>query len=253
MSALPDDQAINHASRLLKSLANYSEFSNFDALGALMQPHIDFRHLTQPHSMIASQLADRGVSIVPNAIPSELGMALWREVTELDDAQFQAAKIGRQQRKQHNRFTRTGSICWIHGTSAPCIAWLAWTESLRQTLNRELFMGLFSFESHYAHYRPGDFYKWHLDAFQGEANRLVSVVLYLNPGWQPDDGGELVLYPRDSEIHEPIKVTPSFGTLVCFLSEEFPHEVLPAKRQRYSIAGWFRVNTSTASRVDPPR
>lgn len=125
MSALPDDQASHHASRPLKSLANYLEFSSFDALGALMQPQIDSRHLTQSDSMIATQLADRGVSIVPNAIPSELGMALWREVTELEDAQFQAAKIGRQQRKQHNRFTRTDSICWIYGTSAHCIAWLA--------------------------------------------------------------------------------------------------------------------------------
>lgn len=34
------------------------------------------------------------------------------------------------------------------------------------------------------------------------------------------------------------------GTLVVFLSEEFEHEVLPAKRDRYSIAGWFRVNPS---------
>ena len=49
------------------------------------------------------------------------------------------------------------------------------------------------------------------------------------------------------------RVTPSFATLVCFLSERFPHEVLPAKRPRYSIAGWYRVNGSTTQRVDPPR
>jgi SM-20-related protein len=40
--------------------------------------------------------------------------------------------------------------------------------------------------------------------------------------------------------------------LVVFLSEEFPHEVLPTATDRYSIAGWFRVNTSSAERVDPP-
>ncbi|MEC7468361.1 MAG: 2OG-Fe(II) oxygenase, partial [Pseudomonadota bacterium] len=34
---------------------------------------------------------------------------------------------------------------------------------------------------------------------------------------------------------------------------EFPHEVLPATRDRFSIAGWFRVNNSTAQRVDPPK
>ena len=47
-------------------------------------------------------------------------------------------------------------------------------------------------------------------------------------------------------------MTPSFGSVAIFLSEEFPHEVLPATRDRYSIAGWFRVNTSTADRIDPP-
>ena len=47
-------------------------------------------------------------------------------------------------------------------------------------------------------------------------------------------------------------VTPSFGTIVVFLSEEFPHEVLPAKRDRYSIAGWFRLNSSIANNIDPP-
>jgi len=48
-------------------------------------------------------------------------------------------------------------------------------------------------------------------------------------------------------------VLPQLGTLVVFLSEEFPHEVLAAQRDRYSIAGWFRVNSSTAQQIDPPR
>jgi hypothetical protein len=30
------------------------------------------------------------------------------------------------------------------------------------------------------------------------------------------------------------------GTLVVFLSDRFPHEVLPARRERLSLAGWFR-------------
>lgn len=202
---------------------------------------------------VGQNLNDRGFSILPNAIPASLGLSLWQEVTVLANDAFQSAKIGRQHQRHLNRFTRTDTICWIQGTSEPCIAWLAWMESLRQTLNRSLFLGLFSFESHYAHYKPGDFYKRHVDAFRGDANRMVSVVLYLNPGWQPDDGGELVLYPREGETHDPIKVTPAFGTLVCFLSEDFPHEVLPTTRDRYSIAGWFRINGSTTQRVDPPR
>ena len=49
-----------------------------------------------------------------------------------------------------------------------------------------------------------------------------------------------------------IRVAPAVGTLAVFLSEDFEHEVLPARRDRYSIAGWFRVNSSSARRVDPP-
>ncbi|HDX9011350.1 TPA: 2OG-Fe(II) oxygenase, partial [Aeromonas dhakensis] len=48
-------------------------------------------------------------------------------------------------------------------------------------------------------------------------------------------------------------VSPRGGRLVLFLSEEFPHEVLPANQERYSIAGWFRVNGSGNGRLDPPR
>jgi SM-20-related protein len=48
------------------------------------------------------------------------------------------------------------------------------------------------------------------------------------------------------------KVVPQMGTLVVFLSERFPHEVLPAHADRYSIAGWFRVNTSINNQIDPP-
>ena len=110
---------------------------------------------------------------------------------------------------------------------------------------------MFSFESHFAHYAEGDFYKRHLDAFRGECNRVLSVVVYLNQNWQPDDGGELVIQVSDIE-EDVIKVTPAFGTMVVFLSEQFPHEVLPARCDRYSIAGWFRLNTSNTERVDPP-
>jgi SM-20-related protein len=49
------------------------------------------------------------------------------------------------------------------------------------------------------------------------------------------------------------RVLPCMGRLAVFLSEDFPHEVLPAKRDRYSIAGWYRINESSTERVDLPR
>lgn len=201
---------------------------------------------------IARDLAEKGYSIQPNALPLELTDVLWCEVTDLGEDWFHRAGVGRQLDYQVNRFNRTDQVCWIEGTSPACRRWLSVTESLRMYLNQTLFMGLFSYESHYARYQPGDFYKRHYDAFIGQSNRRVSTVFYLNPGWGPLDGGELVLY-QSSEDREGLKVTPAFGTLVCFLSEQFPHEVLPASRTRYSIAGWYRINASTSERVDPPR
>lgn len=201
---------------------------------------------------IATDLRDHGYSICPGALPPSLTSGLLTHLHNMSDAQFTAAGVGRENAHTLNTFVRTDAICWINGDSAAGRDWLAWAEALREYLNRELLLGLFSFESHFAHYRPGDFYRKHKDAFRGESNRVLSVVVYLNPGWQSEEGGELRVY-TGAPVGETIRVQPLLGTLVVFLSEEFPHEVLPATRDRYSIAGWFRVNGSTATRVDPPR
>lgn len=204
-----------------------------------------------PHlyEAIANDLLHKGYSVNIGALPADLTEALWFQVQQLPGQEFSAAGIGREQDHMLNNFVRSDEICWMTGETDTGARWLNWASELQSYLNRRLFLGLFSFESHYAHYAPGDFYKKHLDAFKGEANRTLSLVVYLNPGWQPDDGGELVLY---TDREDSLQVTPGFGTVVVFLSEEFPHEVLPARRDRYSIAGWFRVNTSSSDRVDPP-
>ena len=170
----------------------------------------------------------------------------------MEDEKFDPAGIGRDQQLNLNELVRGDEICWITGESQAGRDWLQWTEEMQQYLNRRLFLGLFSFESHFAHYAAGDFYKRHCDAFKGEANRVLSIVVYLNRDWHEEDGGELVLYTSEDD-QQGIKVIPSFATVVVFLSEEFPHEVLSAKQDRYSIAGWYRINSSTVGRVDPPQ
>lgn len=203
-------------------------------------------------TQLAASLLAKGYAVVPNALPPLLAEGLWLQLQHMSPAQFHRAGVGRERDHALNQFVRTDEICWINGESAAGAAWLDWCQHVQRELNRQLFLGLFSFESHFAHYAPGDFYRRHLDAFKGEANRVLSLVAYLNPGWQPDAGGELVLYTGAGE-GENLKVTPAFGTLVLFLSEDFPHEVLPAQRDRYSVAGWFRVNSSSLERADPPR
>jgi len=112
-------------------------------------------------------------------------------------------------------------------------------ESLRVTLNRELFLGLFDYEAHLALYPPGSYYKKHLDQFRGIGLRTVTATFYLNADWQPEHGGQLRLYTDSTEKHY-LDILPVAGTLVTFLSAEYLHEVLPANRERLSITGWFR-------------
>ncbi|NVJ50137.1 MAG: 2OG-Fe(II) oxygenase [Gammaproteobacteria bacterium] len=200
---------------------------------------------------LAQDLCEQGYSVQLNAVDLTLCEQLFHCVHDLTPEKFTPAGIGREQQNMHNRFVRNDTICWIDGVSEAGADWLGFAERLRQFLNQQLFLGLFSFETHFAHYSPGDFYRKHRDAFKGEANRVLSVVLYLNPGWQSSDGGELVIYNDDNK--ELQKVLPSFATLVVFLSEEFPHEVLAAQRDRYSVTGWFRLNASSADKIDPPR
>lgn len=199
---------------------------------------------------IAEEIYQQGYSVLSHALPEPLCQALAAEVRALPKDRFSRAGIGRQDDHIKEKTIRRDEICWIDNNTEPGREWLAWAGELQQAINRRLFLGLFSFESHYAHYRGGDFYKVHRDAFRGQQNRVLTVVAYLNPGWRAEDGGELLVYP--DEGHEPLlKVLPESGTLVVFLSEEFPHEVLPAQVDRYSIAGWYRINSGNSHRVDP--
>jgi SM-20-related protein len=112
-------------------------------------------------------------------------------------------------------------------------------DALRIDLNRTLLLGLDELEAHYALYPPATRYARHRDRFRDDDARVLSSVLYLNADWRPDDGGALRLYLPTSETPH-VDIYPSAGTLVLFLSAEFEHEVLPAMRERLSIAGWFR-------------
>lgn len=211
---------------------------------------------------IAEDLLAKSWSVVPAALPPALSAALQQQLQSTGPTQFSAAGVGRGADHAIVAQVRRDEIFWIDGATDAEREWLGWSARLQSYLNRRLFLGLFSFESHFAHYAPGAFYRKHLDAFKAQpnqkdaevegANRVVSLVVYLNSRWQPEDGGELVLFAQDGNT-EVGRVTPALGTLVVFLSEDVPHEVLPAHRDRFSIAGWYRVNQTRHGRTDPPR
>lgn len=199
------------------------------------------------------QLVEKGWYEWPNAISESLCLALLNELLEAEEAgRLKKAGIGRSEERQINNNIRRDQIRWLTGETPAQIEFLAIMTNLQQALNRALFMGLFEYEAHYALYKTGDFYKTHLDSFKGQANRMVSTVLYLNLDWDAKNGGELVLYNENEEIIQTT-VTPSIGKLVVFLSEQIPHEVLPTKLPRASIAGWFRCNSSTGQIANPAK
>ncbi|MFW1678615.1 2OG-Fe(II) oxygenase [Pontibacter sp. JAM-7] len=218
---------------------------------SLLPPDIPQGETPALFEQIAQKLESQGYAVLPASLPETITDALMQALAIQDEYNFRAASVGRGPEQTKNPFIRRDRILWIEPHLPAVNTWLEWTEQLRCFLNQRLFMGLFSFESHFAYYQPGDFYKKHFDAFRGQSNRVLSVVTYLNRGWEPGQGGELIIYAEDNHS-ELIKVQPAFGTLVLFLSEHFPHEVLPACRERYSIAGWYRINSTRLDHIDPP-
>jgi SM-20-related protein len=177
--------------------------------------------------------------------------SLFLDIKSRDENDFMLAGTGRDQQHRINKFVRSDQICWVNKDVPATRDYLDWIEQLRLRLNSELFLGLFDYECHYAVYPRGAFYKKHVDAFKGRASRVLTTILYLNPNWQPGNGGELHVYGEEEDMPF-LKVEPTWGTMVMFLSEHFPHEVLPARVQRYSLTGWFRVNANLGENLDPP-
>lgn len=203
--------------------------------------------LLQPVDVVLTEalpdaLAQCGWMITEQVFSPRLIQELYEEVSDRND--LTPASIGRADDQQRNSRVRRDKTRWLSGQSPLQAEYLARMDQIRQQLNRSLYLGLQEFEAHYARYDAGDFYRTHVDALKGQRNRVVTSVTYLNPVWQSDWGGELVLY--DESGAQLRRVLPTMGTTVFFMSEEFPHEVLPAVTSRYSIAGWFRVSSGVA-------
>ncbi|EKO3367131.1 2OG-Fe(II) oxygenase [Vibrio fluvialis] len=189
---------------------------------------------------------------------AEQGWFIWDDFLTAEQVQslrdcapenWKRARIGRNDDLQRETTIRSDKIQWLSQNMAqPVQDYLERMEQIRQAVNRDFFLGLFEYEAHFAKYEQGDFYKKHLDAFRGQENRKLTTVFYMNEAWQPADGGELKIYDLDDQLIDT--VAPVAGRLVVFLSENFPHEVLPTHADRVSIAGWFRTNGVTANKLD---
>ena len=198
---------------------------------------------------IAESLATRGWMVVDDFFGPELTAVLRGECrTSRGQGEFRKPAVGSAQRRRTRPEIRGDEILWLEqpALSEPQRACLDRFEQVRLTLNRTLQLGLFEFESHFAHFPTGAAYARHIDQFFGDNHRKLSCVLYLNESWKPEDGGELRLYLH-SDGAEFEDVLPKGGRLVIFFSGRFAHEVLPAKRERMSIAGWFKTRSFLAT------
>ena len=162
--------------------------------------------------------------------------------------EFAAARIGGEAGAgaQRRADIRGDSICWITPLLTPPgpplmppeRALLTELERLRLKLNSEAYLGLFDLELHHAWYPPGNGYARHVDQPRDRAQRRVSLVLYLNDEWTNDAGGQLRIFDAAGDHRD---IEPVGGRLVCFLTPGREHAVLPARRDRMSISGWFRA------------
>lgn len=192
----------------------------------------------------AAALAANGWCVLANLLPSGDTRALASECRTLHDThQLRPAATGA---RRALTALRGDSTRWFapDALSAPQQAFADRIEALRIALSRALMLGLVDSESHYAVYPPGAGYARHLDCLRNDDGRVVSAVFYLNDGWQPADGGALRLHLPDRSHRD---IYPQAGTLLLFLSAQFEHEVLPATRQRMSVACWMRQRVLAAS------
>ena len=175
---------------------------------------------------LVAGVADRGYAVAHAALSAAIIAQLRQRALTLDAAgAMTRGRVGR------------GAARSDRPHDAAETAAFALFEELRNACNRALTLGLFEFESHYALFPPGACYTRHRDRFRDDDARVLSCVLYLNDGWKPSDEGALRLHLDNGDR---LDVAPVGGTLVAFLSEAFDHEVLPARRPRIALTGWFR-------------
>jgi SM-20-related protein len=195
--------------------------------------------VSDPTLHVVAELSEHGWCAYDSFISGALTRALREEAYGHESAEgFRAAGVGSRTRHRHDRELRGDEVLWLEhkGSTNAQRDCLTRFEELRLALNRELQLGLFEFECHFARYAAGSAYGRHLDQFAEDGSRVLSCVLYLNEAWLPADEGNLRLHLPDRQVD----IAPLGGRLVCFFSTRFEHEVLPPRRQRLSFTGWFR-------------
>lgn len=154
--------------------------------------------------------------------------------------QFKKSAIGNRADEKVMDAIRGDYIFWLdeQETSPAAQLFFAKINEFIAYINATCYLGINEKEFHYAVYPEGTFYKRHLDIFQNDKRRRLSLVCYLNDeNWLPEYGGELVIYKESGDV----VVYPEKGRVVIFDSQTLEHEVKPVQQKRYSITGWLKT------------
>ncbi len=187
---------------------------------------------------IANDIAENAYAVADQFLDSQ-------EVNNILDTQdfqdwlthFKKAGIGKDHGHQINESIRGDYIQWIDNNSASAAIGIFLTrlQHLMTHINQNLFLSLKDYEIHMTAYPAGASYKRHLDQFNRDDHRKLSVICYLNKDWLPEYGGQLRMFLPG----KPVELLPVSGRFICFRSDIIEHEVLPATRPRLSITGWI--------------
>ncbi len=191
--------------------------------------------------LITHDLCTQGFHLIDDWLGQEHCQALRTEAQTLyAQGLFRGAKIGLNVASHKNETIRTDEILWLEDNEHnPAIQiFLAQIQRLVQILNQSLFLGLNEFETHFANYQPGTYYKKHIDQFAAQKTRKISFVYYLNQDWQDEYGGALKIYNKEEQLIQ--QVAPVENRFICFNSD-LPHEVAVTHQPRYSITGWMKT------------
>lgn len=197
--------------------------------------------LNPMYEKVISDLLQQQYSIVDDFFSKDEVEALRDSLLlKYDEDEFKKSAIGNQFTEQIVKTIRGDFISWLdeRELNASENQFFYKIDDFTNYLNRTCFLGIQDREFHYALYPIGTFYKRHLDTFQNDDSRKLSMVCYLNDeDWLPEFGGELAIYKDD----ETINIYPLKGRMVVFESQILEHEVKPVQKERLSITGWLKT------------
>lgn len=197
------------------------------------------------YEKIISDLVDRKFSVVEGFFDLDEVEQLQKSLLlKFEEDNFKKAAIGNRTNEIIAKSIRGDFIFWLNEAKAEEAEKLFFNRinHFVDYLNKTCFLGILFKEFHYALYPEGTFYKRHLDTFQNDDRRKLSIVCYLNEqDWKKEYGGELVLYMDKNGRETSEIIYPFPGRMVIFESQVLEHEVKPVKTERLSITGWLKT------------